>query len=86
MHRLQKAIAQQERIVIYGDYDVDGTSGAASAYPHAQGIGCASVLPHPTRMKDGYGLHAHYVEELAQQNVKILITVDCGISCADQVG
>lgn len=85
VHRLQKAIAQQERIVIYGDYDVDGTSGAALLIHTLKELGAQVSYRIPHRMKDGYGLHAHYVEELAQQNVKILITVDCGISCADQV-
>jgi single-stranded-DNA-specific exonuclease len=83
--RIIEAIHARERIVIYGDYDVDGTSGSALLV-HTLRFLCAQVsyrVPH--RLNDGYGLHNKYVEELAEKNVAIIITVDCGISCIKEV-
>lgn len=83
--RLQKAIHGKERIVVYGDYDVDGTSGAALLVHTLRMLGAEVSYRVPHRRKEGYGLHAHYVEALALQDVKVLITVDLGISCAKEV-
>ncbi len=83
--RLQKAINGKERIVVYGDYDVDGTSGAALLVHTLRMLGAEVSYRVPHRRKEGYGLHAHYVEALALQEVKVLITVDLGISCAKEV-
>lgn len=83
--RLQNAINARERIVIYGDYDVDGTSGSSILIHTLRFLGGEVSYRIPHRMKDGYGLHMKYVEELHKQNVSIIITVDCGISCAKEV-
>ena len=83
--RVQKAIKARERIVVYGDYDVDGTSGAALLIHTLRFLGAEVSYRIPHRQKDGYGLHNKYVEELLEQQVKVLITVDCGISCAKEV-
>ena len=85
VERLQKAIHGKERIVVYGDYDVDGTSGAALLVHTLRMLGAEVSYRIPHRRKEGYGLHAHYIEALALQDVKVLITVDLGISCAKEV-
>lgn len=85
VERLQKAIYARERIVIYGDYDVDGTSGAAILVHTLRFLGGEVSYRVPHRRRDGYGLHLKYVEELLAKNVSVLVTVDCGISCPTEV-
>ncbi len=85
VERLQKAMHAQERIVVYGDYDVDGLSGAALLIHTLRMLGALVSYRIPHRREDGYGLHKKYVEELAEQKVSVLITVDLGISCKNEV-
>ena len=85
VERIQKAIRGEERIVIYGDYDVDGISGTALLVHTLLALGAKVSYRIPHRLKDGYGLHDHFVDELLKADAKLLITVDCGISCAAQV-
>lgn len=83
--RLETAIKEKERIMIFGDYDVDGISGTAILV-HALkllGGGVSYRLPH--RVEDGYGLSNEFIDEFAELGVKVLITVDCGISCKEQI-
>lgn len=78
--RLVKAIKEREKIAIYGDYDVDGTTGAAILYLFFRELGLEPLVIFPHREKDGYGLHAHLLPPLKERGVKLLISVDCGIS------
>ena len=85
VERLKRAIAGQERVIIFGDYDVDGISGTAILY-HALKLCGANVsyrLPH--RVNDGYGLNIKFIDEFAEKGIGVLITVDCGISCKAQI-
>lgn len=75
----------RERVVVYGDYDVDGLSGAALLIHTLRMLGAEVSYRIPHRRDDCYGLHKKYVEELAAQKVSVLITVDLGISCAAEV-
>lgn len=79
--RINAAIQNRERIVVYGDYDVDGISGAALLIHTLRFLGAEVSYRIPHRQNDGYGLHKKYVEELLEQGVALLITVDLGISC-----
>jgi single-stranded-DNA-specific exonuclease len=83
--RINSAINARERIWIYGDYDVDGTSGASLLVHALRFLGAEVSYRVPHRLNEGYGLHDSYVEEAAKNNIKILITVDCGISCKKQI-
>jgi len=83
--RIMKAIRAKERMVVYGDYDVDGTSGAAILIHTLRFLGAQVSYRIPSRQKDGYGLHNHYIEEMSEKDISLVITVDCGISCFDQV-
>ncbi len=85
VERLQKAVAARERIVVYGDYDVDGLSGAALLIHTLRMLGAEASYRIPHRRDDGYGLHQKYVDELATEKVTLLITVDLGISCKAEV-
>ncbi len=83
--RLNKAIKDQERIIIFGDYDVDGISGTAILYNALKLCGANSSYRLPHRINDGYGLNEKFIDEFKEKNVKLLLTVDCGISCRDQI-
>ena len=83
--RIQKAVRARERVVVYGDYDVDGTSGAALLIHTLRFLGAEVSYRIPHRRKDGYGLHKHFIKELVNEKARILITVDCGIACPDEV-
>ncbi|MFA5855604.1 MAG: single-stranded-DNA-specific exonuclease RecJ [Candidatus Gracilibacteria bacterium] len=85
VERIFTAIKNGERIAIYGDYDVDGISGTAILVHTLNFLGAKVTYRIPSRLDEGYGLHTKYVEELAKQNVKLLITVDTGIACANEI-
>ena len=78
--RLIQAVKNREKVAIYGDYDVDGTTGAAVLYLFLKELGLEPLVVFPHRERDGYGLHAHLIPPLAEQGVKLLISVDCGIT------
>ncbi len=83
--RLNKAIKDQERIIVFGDYDVDGISGTAILYNALKLCGANLSYRLPHRVNDGYGLNIKFIEEFREKEVKLLLTVDCGISCREQV-
>ncbi len=79
------AIEQNHKIAIYGDYDVDGITSTAIFVKYLQELGADVVWHLPTREGEGYGLNVNAVQEIANQGVKLLVTVDCGISGVDEV-
>jgi single-stranded-DNA-specific exonuclease len=84
--RIFRAIRDHETIVIYGDYDVDGVTSIVLLQTVLRSIGAdpAFVIPH--RLVDGYGLKIEVLERvLAARNVKLVITVDCGITSIEPV-
>ncbi len=86
--RLSRARARPgqpgEKIRIYGDYDVDGTTGTALlSWVFSDFQGFDFDARQPDRFKDGYGLNVKAVEEAAADGVQVLVTVDCGISSFD---
>lgn len=83
--RIQKAIKNEERIIIFGDYDVDGVTGTAIMVLILQKLGANVSYRLPNRMGDGYGLNKNVIDELKEVGSTLLITVDCGISCIDEV-
>ncbi|MCC7431991.1 single-stranded-DNA-specific exonuclease RecJ [Candidatus Peregrinibacteria bacterium] len=85
VERLRQATANQERVIIFGDYDVDGISGTAILYQALQIYGANISYRLPHRVNDGYGLNIKFIDEFIEKGVKVLITVDCGISCYDQI-
>jgi len=77
--RLRQAIRAGEPVAIYGDYDVDGVSATALLVPTLDALG-ARVVPYiPSRMEEGYGLNVAALRALAQQGIKVVVTVDCGV-------
>ena len=86
IERIARAIRAGERILIYGDYDVDGTTSVVlltKAFELAGGIATYHV---PHRLKDGYGMRSEVVEAAAAQGVKLIVSVDTGIRAAEVVG
>ncbi len=81
--RVAEARARGELIRIFGDYDVDGTTGAALLTRVLGDFGLKTETRQPDRFKDGYGLNVGAVAEAAEAGAKVLITVDCGISSYD---
>jgi single-stranded-DNA-specific exonuclease len=83
--RIGRAIAAGERICVHGDYDADGICATALAVTALRDLGANAEWHVPSRFDEGYGLAAETVERLAGDGVALLITVDCGITAADQV-
>ncbi len=83
--RLRAAVAQREPVLVCGDYDVDGVSGAALLVAGLRRAGGEVDYAVPRRLEHGYGLHASIVEQAADAGVRVLVTVDHGISAADAV-
>jgi len=80
--RIKQAIKGREKITIYGDYDVDGITGAAILWQILTLLGADVNYYIPHRIDEGYGLNEEAVQSLAQNGTKLLITVDCGITAA----
>jgi single-stranded-DNA-specific exonuclease len=82
-HRIIEAIKNDEKICVYGDYDVDGTTSCALLYHFFKMLGVTVELIQPSRFEEGYGLHLSSVDAAVNLNCKILITVDCGITSVE---
>lgn len=79
--RLEKAFRLQEKVCIYADFDLDGTSGCALLKKAFEQLGFQNLIAfQPKRLKDGYGFHAPIVEELKKQDVQLIVTCDVGIT------
>ncbi len=78
--RLIRAIENGEKIGVYGDYDVDGTTSCALLWHFFAMSGTEVEVFQPSRFVEGYGVHPSSIEAALEKNVKVLITVDCGIS------
>jgi single-stranded-DNA-specific exonuclease len=83
--RLTQAIRNQEKILIYGDYDVDGTSSVVILTKAIELAGGAAEYHIPHRLKDGYGMRPEVVEAAAAKGVKLIVSVDTGIRAAEVV-
>jgi single-stranded-DNA-specific exonuclease len=85
VERLQKAIQMKEKIMIFGDYDVDGVSATVLLYDLFKRIGANFAFTLPDREKDGYGLKKHFIHDFKEQSVDLIITVDCGTANLDEI-
>lgn len=83
--RISEALVKQEKICVWGDYDVDGTTGAAVLVSFLRELGMDPLFYIPHRIEEGYGLSRAGFERLRAAGVELVITVDCGISNADEV-
>lgn len=84
--RLVEAFKKQETIALYADFDLDGTPGLALLTDGLKQLGYKNIIPfQPKRLVDGYGFHPHLVQELHQQNVSLIVTIDVGITAFSAV-
>ncbi len=83
--RLHEAIQHKEKILLYGDYDVDGTMAVVILTSAIKVCGGASEFHVPHRLKEGYGMRPEVVEKAAADGVKLIVSVDTGIRAAEVV-
>ncbi len=83
--RLRGAIAAGEKILLYGDYDVDGTTAVVILRKAIELAGGRSHAHVPHRFKDGYGLHPETIEQAAAERVRLLISLDTGVRATPAV-
>lgn len=84
--RLAKAIENEEKILVYGDYDVDGTTSVAMMYGYLRQFYQHVDFYIPDRYKEGYGISEKGVRFAAENNFKLIISLDCGIKAISKVG
>lgn len=80
VQRLKQAITNEEKITLYGDYDVDGITGVAILWQILRLLGANVDYYIPHRVDEGYGLNLQAVEGLAKATSQLLVTVDCGVT------
>lgn len=80
VQRIKTAIDQNERIMVYGDYDCDGLTAAAILIRHFKKLGADVAHYIPKRYDEGYGLNMQAMETIAKSGCRLLVTVDCGVT------
>lgn len=83
--RVLQAIENKEKITIYGDYDVDGTTSTALLHLGLTKLGAIVDFYIPHRMIDGYGLSISGLEQIKESGTKLIVSVDCGINAIEEV-
>lgn len=79
------AIQNGTKIAVFGDYDCDGVVATSLLYDYLVSRGADCVAYIPDRMDEGYGMNCSAIDKLSAQGVRLIITVDNGISCADEI-
>ena len=85
VNRIIKAKENNEKVIIYGDYDVDGITSITVLKSFLNDIGIDASYYIPNRLNEGYGLNIQAVEKIAEDGYNLMITVDCGITCIEEV-
>lgn len=85
VERIERARLNNEKILIYGDYDVDGVTSSALLRRTLKRMGISAVNYIPHRMEEGYGLNAGIVDVAKNLGVNLIITVDCGINAFEPI-
>ena len=85
MERIEQAIQQKEKILVYGDYDVDGTTAVALVYTYFHKVYDAIDFYIPDRYTEGYGISFQGIDYAAANNFKLIIALDCGIKAVEKI-
>ncbi|MBI2955443.1 MAG: single-stranded-DNA-specific exonuclease RecJ [Chloroflexi bacterium] len=85
VERVSEAVARQETVAIFGDFDVDGVTSAALLWEVLRALGVRTLTHIPNRAEEGYGVNIPALVRLRGQGATLLITVDCGISAVDEI-
>ena len=83
--RIIKAIKNQEKVIIYGDYDVDGITSITVLHKFLKERGLNTGYYIPNRLSEGYGLNRDAVKKIADDGYNLIITVDCGITSLEEI-
>lgn len=83
--RIKKAVRNKERIMVYGDYDVDGISATALLSLVLKEMGAVLEYYIPNRLDEGYGLNRKAISYINKRKVNLLITVDCGVTACQEI-
>lgn len=83
--RIARAVSEGKKIVIYGDYDVDGITGTAILHAILRMVGANVDFYVPHRIEEGYGLNVEAVDKLIADGAELMVTIDCGISAVEPV-
>ncbi len=83
--RILAAVSEGEKIVVYGDYDVDGITGTVVLLQFLQRLGANCSHYIPNRLTDGYGMSVKGIDAIASQKASLVISVDCGITAVEPV-
>ncbi len=83
--RIIKAINANEKVIIYGDYDVDGITSITVLKKFLKDCGLETGYYIPNRLSEGYGLNKEAIDKIKEQDYTLIITVDCGISAIDEI-
>ena len=85
VERIIKAIKNKEKVVIYGDYDVDGITSSTVLKQYLKERGLDTGVYIPNRLDEGYGLNKEAIEKICEEKYTLMITVDCGISGVEEI-
>ena len=85
VNRLNQAMGLKEKILVYGDYDVDGTTAVALVYKYLQNFYSNIDYYIPTRYDEGYGISKRSIDEAVDNGVKLVIILDCGIKAIEEI-
>ena len=83
--RVIKAITENEKITVYGDYDVDGTCAASLMYLFLKKLGAQVDIYIPQRLTEGYGLSIDGIDTIKERGSNLIISVDCGVTAVEEV-
>ncbi len=83
--RIEKAIRNREKIIVYGDYDADGVTGTALMMQTLTALGANAEVYFPNRFEEGYGLNIPTLDKLKADGAEVILTVDCGIRAIREV-
>ena len=81
---IRKAIGQQEKIIVFGDYDVDGITATCVLLRYLRSIGADADYYIPNRLSEGYGLSCAAMDALYEQGVRLIVTVDSGVTAFEE--
>ena len=85
VERIREAISKNEKILVYGDYDVDGMTSVALVYSALKNLGAKVESYIPNRLEEGYGLNLSAIKKVHRIGASLIITVDCGIASFKEV-
>ena len=83
--RIGRALRNGEKMAVYGDYDVDGITSTCLLTHYLRDQGGDVCYYIPNRLSEGYGVNREAVDRLAQEGVRLIVTVDCGITAVEEV-